>query len=527
MKKYRKRIREISIFGLALFLALSGRLYYIQIVCGQELSEGAMGQQIIKVQSVDNRGTIYDRNMMPLTNSGCSYYYLIARNKTDATLQAFLRQVGAEEAGAKGTAYVVYQTDTFNKTVNDVLVDRYEAYAFCLGSRYAAQQTAAHLIGYVSGEDKTGAAGLEKMFQYRLAASDAKLLMLGNGAGAPVRGVGVWQTAGNAFLAPSGVVTTIDAGLQKKAEDVLKEKGISGAVIVMQPATGQILAMASTPTFNPNQVEQYLTSGEGELLNKAVQGVYPPGSVFKIVVAAAALESGKVDLTESFHCDGTVEINGVKLICDDHPKGHGDVDFETAFALSCNGFFASVAEKIGSETIMDMAQRMGLGKEVLAGFPGEEAGSFPEESERLYSGLSNFAIGQGSLLVTPLQVAQMTNIIAAGGVLYPASVVMSKESEQPQGKRVMTQTTATQLAHMMEQVVERGTAQNAALHVSAAGKTGSAESGDAQGYTVHGWFTGYFPAEAPEYTVTVIAEHGKTGSRSALPVFAEIVNALY
>ena len=527
VKRYGKRIRIIGIVGLALFLALIGRLYYIQILCGQELAAGALGQQIIKVQSVNNRGTIYDRNMLPLTDSGCSYYYLVAEERCDAGFTLLMRKVQAEVAGSKGEGYTVYKTAVYDEEVNETLLTRYGAYGFCLGSRYEDTQTAAHLIGYLSGEDRTGAAGLEKMFQYRLSASSAKLLMVGNGIGAPVPGIGVSQSQDCTVIDPAAVVTTVDIRLQKKIEEILKEKEISGAVVVMKPGSGQILAMASTPGFNPNQVENYLNSGQGELVNKAVQGVYPPGSVFKIVVAAAALESGAADLTETYNCTGKTEVNGVTLICDDHPSGHGEVDFEEAFALSCNGFFAHLAEKTGSETIVEMAQRMGLGKTVISGFPDEESGTFPEESERRDRGLSNFAIGQGSLLVTPVQIAKMTNIIASGGVDYQATLVMSMEGQSPEGTRVMTEVTAKEIAHMMEAVCEKGTASSASLHRKSAGKTGSAEAGSDESYTVHGWFTGYFPAENPEYTVTIIAENGKTGSRSALPVFEEIVNFLY
>lgn len=526
-RRYGKRVRIIGIAGLAFFLALAGRLYYIQILCGQELAEGALGQQIIKVQSVNNRGTIYDRNMLPLTDSGRSYYYLVAEENCDAGFDLLMRRVQGEEAGAKGGGYKVYKTDMYDEEVSETLLTHYRAYGFCLGSRYEDTQIAAHLIGYVSGEAKTGAAGLEKMFQYRLSSSSAKLLMMGNGIGAPISGIGVRKAEDRAVIDPAAVVTTIDSSLQRKIEEILKRENISGAVVVMKPGSGQILAMASAPDFNPNRVEDYLASGQGELVNKAVQGIYPPGSVFKIVVAAAALESGAADLSQTYHCTGKTEINGVTLICDDHPDGHGEVDFKDAFALSCNGFFAHLAEKTGSETIVEMAQRMGFGKTVISGFPDEEPGAFPEENERSDRGLSNFAIGQGSLLVTPVQIAKMTNIIASGGVDYETSLVMSKDSQSPAGTRVMSEVTAKEIASMMEAVCEKGTASGASLHRRAAGKTGSAEAGAGESYTVHGWFTGFFPAEDPEYTVTVIVENGKTGSRSALPVFEEIVNFLY
>ncbi len=527
MGKPTKRIKGMTVISLIFLLALAGRLYYIQIVCGDALREGAQGQQVIQIQFQKDRGTIYDRNMIPLTDNCLSYYYLLPRSEDTADLEKLMKQIGGSVSGSKGEDYVVYKAERFNKEVNRKLTEEYGAYVFCSGSRYDDDQLAAHLIGYVSGSDKTGEAGLEKMFQYRLSTSPARLLMMGNGIGEPIRGIGVTRSEDRQTIEPSALVTTIDAALQARVEKIMQEKQVTGAVVIMQPGTGQILAMASTPTFNPNQMEQYLSSDQGELLNKAVQGQYPPGSVFKIVVAAAALESGKVALDETFDCSGSVEVNGVKLSCDDHPEGHGRVNFEEAFALSCNGFFAAAASKIGSETIIDMAERMGLGRAVIDGFPDEETGAFPTKEDRIYSGLSNLAVGQGSLLVTPVQIARMTNIVASGGIDYPVSVTMSKESQEAEGKRVMTQVTAMEVSQMMQRVFEAGTASGASLSVKAAGKTGSAESGNNGAYTVHGWFTGFFPADNPEYTVTVIAENGKTGSSSALPVFEEIVNSLY
>jgi len=523
----KKRVRGMGVLITVLLLCLGGRLYYIQAVCGGALKEGAQGQQMIEIQSPGERGTIYDRNMIQLTDTCKNYYYVIPRKEKSAELAQLLEKIGGTEAGVKGRNYLVYKSRVFNKEVNEQLISKYHAYPFCSGSRYENEQLAAHLIGYVGGSDKTGEAGLEKMFQYRLAAFPCRLQMLGSGTGEPVSGAGVSKKASRRQMEPAALVTTIDSTLQTEVEKILKDREVSGAAVVLQPGTGQVLAMASSPGFNPGKVEEYLDSAGGELVNKAVQGQYPPGSVFKIVVAAAALESGKVTMDETFDCKGWIEVNGVKLTCEDHPDGHGKLDFKQAFASSCNCFFASVGAKIGSETIVDMAERMGLGQAVIDGFPDEKTGAFPEKEERAYRGLSNFSIGQGSLLVTPIQIAKVTNIIASGGVDYPVSVTMSKEAEEPEGKRVMSQVTAIRLAEMMEAVFDTGTASGAELSVKAAGKTGSAESGEDGEYTVHGWFTGYFPLEEPRYTVTVIAENGKTGSSSALPVFEEIVNALY
>ena len=522
-----KRIKGLFCVVAALLLALAGRLYYIQVVCHEELAQGAQGQYVIQIQRQDERGTIYDRNMVKLTDSCSDYYYLLKKENCTVALERLMKQIDGRPAGTKGDEYVVYKAAAFDREVNEKLVGEFGAYAFCTGSRYSQDQTAAHLIGYLNASDGEGVAGLEKMFESRLAVSSSMLSMIGNGLGEPIDGIGISEKSDVQSLDPSALVTTVDAGLQKKVEEILKENGISGAAVVLQTKTGQVLAMASTPTFDPGSVDSYLSSESGELVNKAVQGMYPPGSVFKIAVAAAALESGKLEPEDTFECTGSVTVNGVELICEERPEGHGKLNLEEALAQSCNCYFAQVGAAIGSETIVEMAERMGLGAPTIEGFPDEAAGSFPEKGERVYSGLSNLSIGQGSLLVTPVQIAKMTSVIANGGIDHPLSVVMSKESEEDQGTRVVTSETAKAVGRMMEKVMTEGTASGSDIHVSAAGKTGSAETAVDGEATVHGWFTGYFPADDPEYTVTVLAENGKTGSSSALPVFEEIENFLY
>lgn len=523
MDQAKKRSVILAILMAAMVAALCARLYYIQILCGDALSEGAEGQQAIQVYSRNQRGVIYDMNMTPLTDSCQCYYYLIEKTKADNQLRLLIEKYGCQEAGTMGEKYAVYKSEKFSRSLNQEMISRYGAYPFCCGTRYKVNQTAAHLIGYVDS-DGIGQSGLEKQYQYRLASPEAALKLTGDGAGQPVAGLGLHQESENNRLNPSALVTTIDKALQEKVEDILRGRGARGAVVVMDTASGQIRAMASTPAFDPNQLDGYLTSDQGELINKAVQGQYPPGSVFKIAVAAAALESGAADESFTFTCTGKTEVNGVEMICDSRKEGHGKVNMNQAFAYSCNCYFAQLAKKTGSENIVEMARRLGLGAAVLEGYPGEEAGCFPVEEDRMYSGLANLAVGQGNLLVTPLQIAQMTNIIACGGISHRPEVVMKQESLDNPGNRRVTRMTAEALAGMMKEVCLSGTGSGNAAHASIAGKTGSAEAG---GDIVHGWFTGYFPADHPRYTVTVFIENGKTGSGSALPVFEEIVNWLY
>lgn len=251
----RKRICFLGCLTAALLLALSGRLYYIQIVCGQALLSGAESQQEIKVQSRGSRGTIYDRNMVRLTDTGESLFYLIKNEENTEDAKKLLEQIGAEPAGHKGEDYIVYRAEDFHREISRKLAEEHGAYVFSAGSRYQDDQIAAHLIGYVSGADKTGEAGLEKMFQYRLASPSVRLLMRGSGTGELIKGIGLSEKKKQDALEPSGLVTTLDAGIQRKTEEILREKEISGAVVVLDTATGQVLAMASSRHLIPTALK--------------------------------------------------------------------------------------------------------------------------------------------------------------------------------------------------------------------------------------------------------------------------------
>ena len=375
--------------------------------------------------------------------------------------------------------------------------------------------------------DGIGTSGLEKTYDAQLKGKASRQATLGSGSGQPFDGSGIKASSSEKQEAGAALVTTLDKNLQSKVESILKEKQVSGAVIVMDVKTSQILAIASSPSFNPNAVEDYLDSDGEELVNHGTQGEYPPGSVFKIVVAAAALESGIVPEKEIFTCTGSIEINGVKMVCSGHEKGHGELNLYTAFAKSCNCYFSSLGKKLGSEAILSMAKNLGLGEETCSELADEAEGNLPKYDERYYSGLANFSIGQGSLLTTPIQICQMTNVVARGGIKSPVSLVMKNGVSQIGKAQVLGQETTVELTKMMEQVMESGTGSALEFPVPVAGKTGSAETTRGSEDLVHGWFTGFFPSDEPKYTVTVFIENGKTGSGSALPVFQQIVNYLY
>ncbi len=521
-----KRIRIIFIFFCVLVVMLSAKIWYIQIYCYNELKEAADEQHTVRVQSQRARGTIYDRNMEKITNTDFRYCYLIPQKKRDRKLDGMMKIVNGKSIGYKGKDYIVYETEIFNKKITEKLVEDYDAYAFCIGKRYSDHQAATHFIGHLTSGNNRGATGIEKMCQNKLSATPVMLSFLADVNGNPLYGSGISEYREEGKINPASVVTTLDLKLQKKVENILDDKDIDGSVIILDVKTGEVVAMASRPDFNPNNLERYVNSDNEELINKAIQGVYPPGSVFKIVVAAAALESGMMDTDTELECNGEVTIESGEMRCSDHEEGHGKINMEEAFAESCNCYFAQAAEIIGGDRIIAMAKRMGLNRKCLKGFPNETKGQFPPEEEYNNGGLANLSVGQGSILLTPLEVTRMTNIIANEGIDKEITVLMSDKEKSLRTKPVLSKEVSDKIKTMMERTVTSGTACGSNAHIKVAGKTGSAEA-SSDGEIVHGWFTGFFPVENPRYTVTVFVENGKTGSASALPVFDEIVNYLY
>ena len=308
--------------------------------------------------------------------------------------------------------------------------------------------------------------------------------------------------------------------------------------------------MASVPVFDPNQLSGYLTQDSDCLINKSLQAAYPPGSVFKLVVAAAALENGVCTLSQEYECTGEIEAEGVTVSCSTAPEGgHGKIDMNEAMAKSCNCYFVQLGQTVGYEKILEMACRLGLGEEVLKDFPEENSGYVPDVDETVRQDISNISIGQGRLLATPLQVAQLTGIIAGGGTgsplrllagegAAPASQVVPAGAGPAQlgewdsaARQVISPQTASTLQNMMQCVMTQGTGSYVDWTVPVWGKSGTAEA------TLHGeevkdcWFTGFCDIATAEgekrrFVITVFVEDGVSGSATALPIFKEIVEYL-
>ena len=316
-------------------------------------------------------------------------------------------------------------------------------------------------------------------------------------------------------------------------------KGLEkGAVVVMDPYTGEIKAMASFPSYRPDNLAQAVTDSENTpLINRALLP-YSVGSTFKVVTASAALEQ-ELPLDQVYECTGQINVSGQIFRCH-RRSGHGEVDMVDAMMKSCNPYFIQLGLKIGGTSLLEMAKRFGFGEALpLAQGISGSAGTLPGESDlQNPAEVANLSFGQGLLTASPLQVTRMMAAAANGGVLVqprlvlgttPDGQTLEREADVP-SRQILSPEIAAQIQAFLIHCVMVEEEQHALPdNVSAGGKTATAQTGrfDENGDELeHGWFSGFFPAENPRYVVTVLAENSGFGNDTAAPVFAEIAEEI-
>ncbi|HWQ79146.1 MAG TPA: penicillin-binding transpeptidase domain-containing protein [Anaerovoracaceae bacterium] len=526
----RRRLIALFIGFLFLLTLLAARLTQVQILENERFASANAKQQRITLNGEDTRGTIFDRNGNRLTGADESFIYIIKKEEMDATAARIFQFIGADKVENESKRYYVYRSSLFSEDAAYVLKRDYDAFIIKGATRYEEEQPAVHLVGYINEIDGTGASGLEKEFDDILSMKKKVVYASVDGKRMIIPGLGIFSTVVNPDY---GVITTLDLKIQKKAEQVLKDSGRSGSIIVLDAKTGEVLAGASTPSYDPSRVEEYLDSSNEEFINKATQSLYPPGSIFKIIVAAAALESGAVNEDSMFYCKGYEEINGIRINCSKE-EGHGEINLQDSFAKSCNSAFIQIGMQTGGEEILKMAEAFGVGQRAFQGKVEEKTGLLPGTQDIQGAGIGNLSIGQGKLLITPAQAARITAIIASGGIDYGLSLVKGTTKggeteylEKTPSRRVISSKTADYIKSLMVDTVNYGTANNLTdVGVTVAGKTGSAEAAWRGEMVVHGWFTGFFPAEEPQYVITVFVESGGSGRSSAVPLFRQMAEYL-
>ena len=506
---------------LAMFAGVA--VNYYSIADRQAHVDTAAERSVLTVRADDSQGTIYDRNMKPLCNTVMRYEAVAVPRALDRSLaEAYaVDRKAFSEGFDKGEPFVFEcRSDT---PQSDALT------VFTVPERYSMTQPAQHVIGYLSGG--AGASGLELAYEKILRGEGGE-----NSVSYSVDGfrrvmIGDGKSVTRSIAADSGVVTTLDLDIQliceKAGRDIRK-----GAVVVSEVSTGDILAMASFPQFNAGRMEEALKDPDSPLIDRCLCS-YGVGSVFKLVTACEAIEEGKGDI--SYDCKGNINVSGQNFNC--HKlEGHGVQTMSRAMTNSCNTYFISLSEKLDIERFRSRSHDLGFGREnyLCAGIVGS-AGVLPTIRElSVPAELANFSFGQGRLTATPLQINCFTCAIANGGIMPSLRLIKgltadgreSSGEKPPQTERVMDKRTAGLLRQMMNAAVRDNRESNARSEIAAAGaKTSTAQTGrfDDEGEELcHAWITGFFPADEPEYAVTVLVEDGGYGNSAAAPIFREI-----
>lgn len=564
------RLPALGALVVVLFTILVGRLWQLQIIQGPYYLRLSEENRVRDLRLPAPRGIIYDRKGRPLVSNRAAFTVSVLPRELDDPAKVFPRLANilnlpeAEIRDRLSRARVrPFEPVRLQRDLPKAIVARIEESRLDLPGviievepvrHYLYGSLAAHVLGQMGeispGElaawtgyrmgDLVGKAGIERVYDRALRGRDGRVRVEVDARGRPVR-----ELTGEPSSPGRSIVLTIDLDVQQAAEAALGSR--TGAVVVMDPRNGEVLALASHPTFDPNAFAAgisarnwtRLTGDRGlPLLNRAVDSAYEPGSVFKIVTAAAALTRGTATRSSRINCPGFLRLGG-RTFRD--LKAHGTVDFITGVAQSCNVFFWTLGLRTGNDALAQMARALGLGERTGIDLPSEAPGLIPSSAwkqrvlgEPWYPGDTlNMAIGQGWVNTTPLQIARMVATVGSGGtmvrphlvrgLLDPADRRMDRVAVRPARHIYMPPEALRTLRDSLEAVVVRGTGRAVAIPgLRIAGKTGSAENPRGE---PHAWFAAYAPADQPRIAVAVIVEHGRRGGLVAAPIAKAVVQA--
>ncbi|MBQ4612943.1 MAG: penicillin-binding protein 2 [Clostridia bacterium] len=527
-----KRLKVTFTILLLVFCILLGQL--LRISYGKP-AQVAASQNSWTVNVASSRGTIYDTNLEPLVNE--KHIYSAALGPSEALLSHIYSSTTTEDFAALREQLRKGLPGAVRLTQPVAFIDGLEL--FWTPTRYDDRLAAPHVIGYLDSGETKGVAGIERDYDELLTRYNGKATatFAVDGSGRLLAGVEPYcqDTTKNSV---GGIVLTLDKNIQQIVESVGDESLNKGALLVMRSDSGEVVAMASYPTFQPNSVAESIETDNGALLNRAVS-LYDCGSVFKMITTAAALEQG-VPVDTAFDCCGFIDVEDVRFHCHNR-LGHGKLSMTDAFAQSCNLYYIQLAERIGAQAVYDMAIKFGLAESLsLSASITAPQAVLPDINTLLSSrsATANFSFGQGYLMVSPLHIAKIAAVISNGGIDTTPSLIKGFVDEKLQfsavqegrgGKRIISRTTADALQRMMEKVVTDGTGQSASPNsCTAAGKTGTAETGQISGdaRVTQSWFVGYIPAENPQFVICALTEDANNASEKSTVLFRKIADKL-
>ncbi len=523
-----KRIKATLAIFVFVSAILSIRLF--SLINDDKIAAVSSGRGYYTIRSVSEYAGIYDRNMLPLVNCSEKYDAVIIPNS---------------EMAVKIQPYLI-DRETFYKGITGTLpfLCRVSPEAYILGEqavifrsklRTDSSQLAPHIIGYTS--DNVGVYGIEGAFDSFLRSqySENSVTLGVDALGQVLNGIEADVSA--AEPVKSGIITTIDKNIQIICENAARDHDLKqGAIIVMDTGSGEIRAVVSCPDFNTENISASLNEPDSPFINRAFSA-YSVGSIFKLVTSGTALEQG-ISSEYSYICTGSLNVNGQVFNCHKW-GGHGEIDMSTAVSESCNTYFIALSEYLDREKFIETASSLGFGSSTkLCEGMVSAAGNLQTPSDiDIPAERANMSFGQGMLTATPLQICRMTSAIANDGIIYEPSIIKGTINKDGNisyfpvnaGERVLSYRTARTLKGFMQKTVRAKNSMSRPDTVSAGGKTSTAQTGrydEAGNEIMNCWFTGYFPAYTPRYTVTILSEGGTSGNSTAGPIFKDIADKI-
>ncbi len=468
MNNLQKNIKNVMIVFLALFIALISYMSYYYLFKSEEAIDSAYNKRTQAENSRVLRGTIYDRDMNPLTT------------------------------GEK--------TSEFSQT-----------------RQYVGGEAFSHVVGY--NDVVYGASGIEKKFDKEL-------------SGQTINSIKDIFSKDDGSEVGNHVVTTLDSDLQKKAYDLLGSR--KGSIVALDPSTGEVLAMVSKPSFDPNSIqEDFSTLSQDEntpFLNRAVSGLYPPGSTFKVVTALSALENIDGIRDRVFNDEGRIYFNDIDSLENYKGTVMGNINLRTAFLRSSNVVFGTLAMELGNEKLKATAEKFFFNKEIPSRTITIDDSIFPKYGSEEVGNIAQSGIGQSGVLASPIQMALVASAIANDGVMMEPNIVKNivdsqgkvvKEYKPETATTVTTPENAQILKEYMKAVVNEGTGTAASLWgVQVSGKTGTADT-DTGDKIPHSWFIGFAGYDNPEIAFAIVVEEGGNDKFNASGMAGELVNTFF
>lgn len=558
------------------------RFFYLQVVKYSYYVKKAKARSVVTYVIKAPRGQIITSDgVVVATNKAVFNLYLdleIVKSKEDTVLYK-LSKILEEDLGKLKERYyllkksslgsVLLKRDLSWDQVAKIMVRLYYLPGVRLEVEteryYPYKEAYFHLVGYVSKitkeeyvklrdkgysvEDWIGRQGLERIFEEKLKGKNGAIEIERDAYGRLGKIVGrVEPSAG------SDLIITVDHSLQMRAYELLKDK--RGAIVALSPKDGSILAMVSLPSVDPQKFimgfakeewQKIVSARESPFLNKALKG-YPPGSTFKLITALAALETGIIsNPNQSVLCPGYFNYGTRTFRCWEK-RGHGSVGLVKSIAVSCDVYFYTLGTRLDVDNIAATSRKFGLGMKAL-GWPEEDAGLIPDRAwkrkklkQDWYPGETVvLSIGQGYLLITPIQLARFYMAIANGGYLYKpyvVKIIKNIDGTEVQYQPVIERVINFNINHLewlrqgLIEVVKSGTAKSAFVPgITVAGKTGTAQvvalSAKTKALEHHAWFVSYAGKESPEIVSTIFVEHGGGGGAVAAPLARELYKGFY